>query len=335
MREVRRGAILVLFAGVVLRGQQPSPDAVFRTTTRLVQVSIIAQDKQGKPVPDLRREEFQILDNGSPQEIQLFVAEMQKSDPAPPEVKLPPDTYTNQFAPAPASAHSGYSIILFDNLVSGFGDPLTGEEGTGYGVQRVLRVVQSLPPGERIAIYALGRRLHVVREFTADRDSLEQHLRSWKPSSDDAITGTALCPGADSASDLAGRAISDAGPHTNEAAVACVSGDVAIRVAAMKEELKQIADHVAGIPGRKNMIWMANRFPVGGGESIQKLMDAGVAIYPVDENGVLAPSPSQGAMQILARMTGGVATPSGTTSILQCMRPLRMAVPATRWASTT
>src|SRR5262249_54372490 len=155
-------------------------------------------------------------------------------------------------------------------------DPITGEEGTGYGVQKVLRMVQSLPDGERIAIYALGRRIQVVREFTSDRDSLEQHLRSWKPSTDDAKLGTDLCPSADTTSSISGQPISEAAPHTNEAAIACVSADMAIRIAAMKEQLRQIAEHVAGIPGRKNLIWMANRFPVAGGDAIQKLMDAGV-----------------------------------------------------------
>src|SRR5580704_18032794 len=43
------------------------PEAAFKAGVKLVQVSVVAQDKQGKPVTDLRREECQIFDNGSPQ----------------------------------------------------------------------------------------------------------------------------------------------------------------------------------------------------------------------------------------------------------------------------
>lgn len=254
----------VLFLAVsVLHAQE-----VFRATTKLVQVSVVAQDKQGKPVADLRREEFQLFDNGARQEIRLFVAE--KPAAVAPEA-LPPNTFSNQLAGSQtvpgAGGRSGYSVILFDNLVSGFGDPFT-EDGTGFGAQQILRVIRTMPEGEKIALYAIGRKLQVVREFTADRESLEQRLRTWKPSPDDAVIGTALCLGDNP------DVVSD-----------CVRVDALQRLAPMDQELRQIADHLAGIPGRKNLIWMANRFPIAGGPAVQRLMNAGVAIYPVDEAG--------------------------------------------------
>jgi hypothetical protein len=49
--------------GSVLAGQA-STDPTFRATTKLVQVSVVAHDSKGAPVADLRRGEFQILDNG-------------------------------------------------------------------------------------------------------------------------------------------------------------------------------------------------------------------------------------------------------------------------------
>src|ERR1700733_15164438 len=59
-------------------GQQSDSDVVFRANTKLVEVSVIAEVKQGddkpaKPITDLRREDFQIFDNGVRQEIRLFV----------------------------------------------------------------------------------------------------------------------------------------------------------------------------------------------------------------------------------------------------------------------
>ena len=172
------GFSLLSFAA--LGAQDPisaPPDAAFRTGVKLVQVSVIAQDKQGKPVADLRREEFQLFDNGAPQEVRLFVPEAVKSDAAPPELTAP-NTFTNQIA-EPAGSHSGYSVILIDDLFSG-SDP-TNEEGSSLSRVQALQMLRSIPLGEKIAIYAPGRRLSVICEFTSDRDLLERQLRKWKP----------------------------------------------------------------------------------------------------------------------------------------------------------
>ncbi len=269
--------------GSVLAGQAPT-DPTFRATTKLVQVSVVAHDSKGTPVADLRREEFQILDNGAPQEIRVFVAETEKSS-APPQ-NLPPNTFTNRIS----GSSTGNSVIMFDNLLTGFGDP-EGLDGTGFGVQKVLEALRKLPEGERVAIYALGRKLQVIREFTADRESLERQLRAWKPSPDDAVTGTALCvppPAIPARSIPSGQGTADVVLQGQaEMVQGCIRSDSLQRAAPFDEELKQIADHLAGIPGRKNLIWMANQFPMTPSAQL-RLAIAGVAIYQVNEAGVKA-----------------------------------------------
>lgn len=47
--------------------EQKSPEYVYRTTTRLVILDIVATDNKGKIVTDLKPEEIQILDNGKEQ----------------------------------------------------------------------------------------------------------------------------------------------------------------------------------------------------------------------------------------------------------------------------
>ena len=174
-------------------GQQADSDAVFRASTKLVEVSVIAEemqrgDKPAKAIMDLRREDFQILDNGVSQEIRLFIAPTETA--AEPEAR-PANGFTNRIS-RPRTSHSGYSAIVFDNLVTDFGDPFD-KDGTAFGVQKVLQALAAISPGEKIAIYAMGRKLRVIAEFTADRELLEHRLRAWRPSPDDAKTGTALC----------------------------------------------------------------------------------------------------------------------------------------------
>ena len=275
MNRQRFGVFIAVSAAIA--GQVPI-DPTFRATTKLVQVSVISHDSKGAPIADLRREEFQILDNGIPQEIRVFVAPTQSS--APPPRSLPPNTFTNRI---PGS--SGNSVILFDNLLTGFGDP-GGLDGTGFGVQKVVEALRKVPEGERIAIYALGRKLQVIREFTTDRESLERQLRAWKPSPDDSVTGTALCIPAAAIPARPGTA-SVVLQGQAEMVQGCIRIDSLERAAPFDQELTQIADHLAGIPGRKTLIWMANQFPFTTSQ-LQRLANVGVALYQVNEAGVKA-----------------------------------------------
>lgn len=49
----------------LLFAAQEAP-VVLRATTRLVQISVVVQDKKGVPAADLKKEDFQIRDNGKP-----------------------------------------------------------------------------------------------------------------------------------------------------------------------------------------------------------------------------------------------------------------------------
>ncbi len=47
-------------------------DTVFRATTELVRVDVAAEDKNGKPVTDLTKDDFELKVNGNPQTIGTF-----------------------------------------------------------------------------------------------------------------------------------------------------------------------------------------------------------------------------------------------------------------------
>jgi VWFA-related protein len=246
------------------------PPATFQTGVQLVQVRVIAQDKDGKPVTDLRQEEFQLLDSGLSQDIRLFLNESERSSVAPPP--LPPGTFANRGA-SRAGEHSGYSVIVLDTLLTDLADENQGGSGAIWAIQKAVKALRSLPPGENVAIYATGYKVWVVREFTQDRESLEQKLRTWKPAQD-------VIPAVD-------------------------------RPAVLRREIEQIVEHVAAIPGRKNLIWIAYRFPVGP-RVMQKLKSSDVAVYPVDAHGSVIGLKTEKEfaslpLRALATATGGVA----------------------------
>ena len=102
-----------------------------------------------------------------------------------------------------------------------------------------------------------------------------------------------------------------------------------------------IAEHVGSLPGRKNLLWVSSSFPFSlEGNNLQRtpdgqkipyatdveltmraLTEANVAVYPVDAHGLVTDRPGEGrsaasmeqdmenfgAMEILARRTGGFA----------------------------
>jgi VWFA-related protein len=295
--------LLFLFAAAAF-AQQPGP--TFRTGTELIQVSVVAQDKQGKPVMDLKREEFTLLDNGAPREISTFALE--RAADAAPSVAAP-GTFTNRLAPRSAGgsgSRSGYSVILIDNILASFGDAMTQEEGAALARVQTLKMLRSMPPDEKIAIYATKRKVQIVCEFTSDRDLLERRLQVWKPSPDNPDTSDqafkdALAGGSRFNAEQYAAAVQRQREEAGRV-------DMMLRNTAEDVQMESIAGHLAGIPGRKNLIWLSNRFAMSG-RAIEKFKRANVAIYPVDMDGVChicSPRPTQ-IMDAIAAATGGLA----------------------------
>ncbi len=54
--------------------EPPAPPPTFAAETELVTVDVLVVDAQGKPVPNLKREDFRVLEDGSPQPLTSFEA---------------------------------------------------------------------------------------------------------------------------------------------------------------------------------------------------------------------------------------------------------------------
>src|SRR5689334_17887344 len=103
---MRAGWMLLAMAGIAAPQQ---PETVIRSTTRLVQVHVVAVDGQGRPVTDLRREDFQVFDEKKLQPLALFVPD---GLPAAPQSSAAPADGTPE-------SKTGYTAIPLDWLNSG------------------------------------------------------------------------------------------------------------------------------------------------------------------------------------------------------------------------
>src|SRR5215210_2513643 len=77
--RARTAALLLCFAGTVLAADQnpaaPPPQTqqpTFKLRVDYVEVDVVVTDRQGNLVRDLKKEDFQVLEDGKPQTISAF-----------------------------------------------------------------------------------------------------------------------------------------------------------------------------------------------------------------------------------------------------------------------
>ncbi len=268
---------------------------VLKSTARMVQISVVAQDKKGTPVADLKKEDFQIRDNGKPQQIGAFSVESNGKLPSAPP-KLPVNFFTNELEQRPGTP-SSVTVILRDGLN-------TKWEDQAYAKAQVIKFLQTIQPQDRVGIYTLGRGLRVLHDFTTDSSALLERLKRF------------------SGQNLPDLAASEPTVMDNESLAlnSWLSGNsgsgveadfyTVNRVVGTLRSIEFIANHLSRLPGRKNLIWVSGGFPLDMGfDSVEAFSDparehrtfgaeidrtvravnnANLAIYPVDARGLVA-----------------------------------------------
>jgi VWFA-related protein len=301
--------------------EQSSPSIpVLRTNTRIVVVDVVVTDSKGQPVPDLKADNFSLLENGKPQKISGFTFEHTGAKPAPAaQPQLPPSVISN----APTFQASSLNIILFDTVNGDLSEQ-------AYAKDQLLKFLNTAELGRPVAIFALQNQLKLLHDFSTDNKSLSASVAKYKPPAQGLSNETT----ASRASAFA--TLGDY--HTSERSIETTLN-----------QLNALAKILSGYPGRKNLIWLSESYPmvlmpesagqlnlsesdlrsVGTPSTIQNLqtsassksyaaltkkvsdslMAAQVAVYPVDVGAIgkddhLA---SQTTMDDMAASTGGKA----------------------------
>lgn len=255
--------------------QSPDASAVFKTETRQVLVDVVAVDHSGHFVSGLKPSDFTILEDGKPQKIAAFGKHLQPTTPARPAapIKLPPNQYTNYQV---ADPERPITIVLMDVLN-------TQVQDQAYTRKQMIEFLRDLPPGQRVALFALGTRLKTIQGFTGDSDTLVKAantlLRGTSPlmtteqeRQNDEITASNLQVNAGPSN--TGPASSGSSASANTSIIAPIANG--IQNALVSEEvyqqmqrmdltlaaLQSLARAVAAYPGRKNLLWLSAEFPV-------------------------------------------------------------------------
>jgi VWFA-related protein len=304
---VGRLCTVVCFAASAAALQTPDQQsATFHAGTRLVEVEVVVRSRSG-PVTGLTKDDFTVLDRGNPQRIDVFRAGRLNADA--PAVPLAPGVVSNR-ANRLGEALPNATVVLFDRLNTRF-------DYTAYESKGMLKLVRGLGPRDRAAIYALGRNLHVLQDFTDDPGKLLAALshvdsgRDLMPANvHDALFGFPV--------DMTGniQGIDRAGPGLNAMYKRSIqdSAELNARINAADndqitiEALRRIVEHLSGMPGRRNLVWLMDQ-PMVPPAVMGMLLQADIHLYPVLIRTVEYDVPdfmgTQRAGRDLAALTGG------------------------------
>lgn len=256
----------------------------FHSTVRRVVVDVVVRDSANRPVSGLKASDFVVAEDGHPQSILSFDVFNLET----PSISLPansPHMPANHFVNIPPTPeHGPLYVILYDLANIEIEDQLDAR-------RQVMKFIKNMPEGTRFAIFVRSDGLYLVQGFTADKALLYATLDPSNPK-----------------------------PHVPKVFMMGKNlgkGDPA----SMMNVLTQVNEFLEGVPGHKNLIWLAGTFPLALVprkedpreyedqiiSEINVLTRAQVAVYPLNVGGVPVNPPG---MLTGSRTHGGNANQS-------------------------
>ena len=319
---MKKLAVAVLLSGttlMVFAAQQQQSTPIFRAGTTLVEFTIVATDQGGQPVTDLKQEEIAILQNGKPQPVAFFRFEGDAFAPGavePPREQIAPGLFTNrpEYSPGPAR---NVTAIVIDTLN-------TAPEDQVAVKAQVMQYLRALAPNTRVAIYGLGSNLRILMDFTADTALLRAQLDKLKLEYNvQAIPAdqrerfqqmeaehfnTAVDQYVADETDEEQQAEAERQAEFERVRSHVARADEYFQEQLQKRRITQtiasleaLGNHLSGIPGRKNLVWVSGGIPIitqGAFDRwvttysseirglAQRLATQGITVYPVQASGL-------------------------------------------------
>jgi len=298
-------------AQVPEKEQKPAPvyesATVLKSITRLVVVDVVATNKEGA-VTDLKQDDFTILEDGKEQKIRVFNFQQPHPSSSGTAVvataKPPENVYSNV---ARFNSNSALNILLMDGLN-------TNLPHQAYVRDQMIRYLEKMPEGQPVAVYMLSTKLTLLQDFTDDPTVLKKVAKEIKTSVSPLLDNPAGGPDAE----LLPAGLADSGLLPAQMLGTMqnfeqerVAFQTDLRLKYTLNALTTIARALAGYPGRKNLIWISEAFPLTidpnleltgdtfagtrnyGAEiaaAADSLIDAQIAMYPIDARGLVPSS---------------------------------------------
>ena len=303
-----------LVVSVALLAQQPPETPVFKASVNLVVVTAFVRDKSGKPLENLKKEDFVVTENGKAQTVAVF--EFQKLsnedvETAPQRLlqrgeertrTLEPQAETRTATPAQTGSQRFRDhrlLVLFFDWSS---LPDTDQIRAIEAAEKFVR--EQMTPSDLVAIKTFGTKLKHELDFTNDRDLILSTIRKFIPGQ---------------ASELA--ALGNTDTDTSEDA-AFLADETEFNVFNTDRKLGAIEDisrSLQAIPEKKAVVYFASGVTKTGMDNESQLratinaaIRANVSLYPIDVRGLIA-TPAAGNASARSPRGNAIYTGAGQT----------------------
>ncbi|MFI4944104.1 MAG: hypothetical protein ACHP85_12615, partial [Burkholderiales bacterium] len=169
------GAVVAFLAAPVILRSQQAPQT-FPTSTELVLLDLVARDKNGRLVTDLRPNELEVLEDGKPVSIVSLRLVKAGSEAAPRDPMAPasesaaPSTGGTALTTAASPLREALLVLVFDRL-SPDAATLARAAATDF-------VKRPFPTGTWVAVLEIGTALRLTGSLTQDRGQVPAAIAS-------------------------------------------------------------------------------------------------------------------------------------------------------------
>jgi VWFA-related protein len=321
-------ALAVVF-GQPLAGEQQNPPApTFRSNVNLVLVDVVVRDRRGNVVTGLKADDFQLLEDGKPQQILTFAFEQIQNNAQPVErasllagaTTAAAPRVTAPAAPAPAAAPATPAAPLTSEDFAGhrlltllFDTSSMAPEDVQKATDEAIKWVnEKMSPADLVAVATIGSTLQVLSDFTSEKEQVRTVLERFS-----AADGTAFAAvdSSTQSTDDAATSQTDDSTTTDVSAqeLDTFNNDVRLRA------IKTLAEALAPIQQKKAILYFSSGMQRNGTDNqvelraaVNAAVRANVQIYPVDSRGLQAIVPGgsarQGSRGGLSAFTGSAVT---------------------------
>ena len=295
--------------------QEESDEDVVRITTNLVQFDAVVTDKQGRPVTDLRPEDFEVYANGRKQEVTNFSYISTEAGAPAAAQPAAPSRRADKTAPPvpPARLRPGQVRRTVALVVDDLG---TSFESLHFVRQALKKFVdEQMQPGDLVAIMRTSAGMGALQQFTNDKRMLYRAIERvrWYPQGRSGTSAFAPMEGLPPSSNDAGSMnVGDSksgGGGDSDGSSFGGAADASADMDEFRDEIFSVGTLGAvnfivrgmmELPGRKSVVMFSDGFgiynrkdPSKGTRVIDKLRRlvdlanrASVVIYAVDARGL-------------------------------------------------